>query len=73
MPNEMVVVEKVTRSHLKSSAKVFSKYKGDLTKHIAQVCVSFERIIGKVIYLARGSLTMVIEMLAVVGLDTRGY
>ena len=39
----MVVVEKVTRGHLKSSSKVISKYKGDLTKHLtkhfAQVCV----------------------------------
>ena len=35
----MVVVEKVTRAHLKSSPKVISKYKGDLTKKIYQVCV----------------------------------
>ena len=47
--------------------QVISKYKGDLTKTFVS------GIIGKVIYLARGSLTMDIEMLAVVGLDTRGY
>ena len=34
-----VVVEKVTRGHLKSSSKVISKYKGDLTKTFDQVCV----------------------------------
>ena len=39
MANKMVVVEKVTRGHLKSSAKVISKYKGDLTKNFDQVCV----------------------------------
>ena len=39
MANEMVVVEKVTRGHLNSSSKVISKYKGDLTKNINQVCV----------------------------------
>ena len=61
MANEMVVVEKVTSGHLKSSSKVISKYKGDLTKHFDQVCAC---IIGKVFYLARGSLTMDIEMMA---------
>ena len=35
----MVVVEKVTRGHSKSSSKVILKYKGDLTKKIDQVCV----------------------------------
>ena len=39
MANEMVVVEKVTRGNLKSSSKVISKYKGDLTKNIDQVFV----------------------------------
>ena len=39
MANEMVVVEKVTRGHLKSSFKVISKYKCDLTKKFDQVCV----------------------------------
>ena len=39
MANEMVVVEKVTRGHLKSSPKVISKYKGDLTKNFDQVYV----------------------------------
>ena len=39
MANEMVVVEKVTRGRLKSSAKVISKYKGELTKNVDQVCV----------------------------------
>ena len=39
MVNEMVVVEKVTRGHSKSSSKVISKYKGDLTKKFDQVCV----------------------------------
>ena len=39
MSNEMVVVEKVTRGHLKSSSKVISKYHGDLTKNFEQVCV----------------------------------
>ena len=70
MANKKVVVEKVTRGHLKSSSKVISKHKGDLTKTLTKF-VSV--IIGKVIYLARGGLTMDIEMLAVVGLDTRGY
>ena len=63
MANKMVVVEKVTRGQLKSSAKVISKYKGEFVSGI----------IGKVVYLARGSLTIDIEILAVVGLDTRGY
>ena len=57
----MVVVEKVTRGHFKSSSKVISKYKGDLTKTLTNFVSG---IIGKVIYLARGSLTMNIEMLA---------
>ena len=35
----MVVVEKVTRGHAKSSFKVISKYLGDLTKVFAQVYV----------------------------------
>ena len=70
MANEMVVVEKVTRGHLKSSSKVISKYKGNLTKNFDKFVSG---IIGKVIYLARGSLTMDIKMLAVVGLDPRGY
>ena len=35
----MVVVEKVTRGHLKASLKFISKYKGDLTKNFDQVCV----------------------------------
>ena len=39
MANEMLVVEKVTRGQLKSSAKVISKYKGELTKNVDQVCV----------------------------------
>ena len=39
MANEMVVVEKVTRGHLKSTSKVILKYKGDLTKTFDQVCV----------------------------------
>ena len=40
MANEMVVVGKVTRGHLKSSSKVIAKYKGDLTKNFDQVyCV----------------------------------
>ena len=64
MANEMVVVEKVTRGHLKSSSKVISKHKSDLTKNVDQVCVWLCGIIRKVIYLARGSLTMDIEMLA---------
>ena len=64
MANEMVVVEKVTRGHSKSSFKVISKYKGDLTNLTLTKLVS--DIIRKVIYLARGSLVMDIEMLAVV-------
>ena len=71
MANEMVVVEKVTRGHLKSSFKVISKYKGDLTKNFAQVCVWYHW--KGYLYLARGSLTMDIEFVAVVGLDTRDY
>ena len=39
MVNEMVLVQKVTRGHLKSSSKDISKYKGDLTKNFDQVCV----------------------------------
>ena len=39
MENEMVVVEKVTRGHSKSSFKVISKYNGDLSKKIDKVCV----------------------------------
>ena len=39
MANEMVVVEKVTRGHLKSSSKVILKYKGDLTENFDQICV----------------------------------
>ena len=39
MTNEIVAVEKVTRGYLKSSFKVISKYKGDLTKNFDQVCV----------------------------------
>ena len=39
MANEMVVEEKVTRGHLKSSSKVSLKYKVDLTENIDQVCV----------------------------------
>ena len=39
MASEMVVMEKVNRGHLKSSSKVISKYKGDLTKNFDQVCV----------------------------------
>ena len=40
MTNEIVVVEKVTRGHLKLSSKFISKYKGDLTKNFSdQVCV----------------------------------
>ena len=39
MANEMVKVEKVTRGHLKSSSKVISKYKGDLTKDFDQIFV----------------------------------
>ena len=39
MANEMVVVEKVTRGHSKSSFKVISKFKGDLNKNFDQVCV----------------------------------
>ena len=41
MANEMVVVEKVTRGHLKSSSKVILKYKGDLSENFDQVCVSY--------------------------------
>ena len=36
---KMVVVEKFTRGHLKSSSKVISKHKVDLTKNFDQVCV----------------------------------
>ena len=72
MANEMVVVEKVTRGHLKSSSKVISKYIRVIKLNTMTKFVS--GINGKVIYLARArSLTMDIEMLAVVGLDTRGY
>ena len=39
MANEMIVVEKVTRGHLKSSSKVISKYKGVFIKNFDQVCV----------------------------------
>ena len=60
MANEMVVVEKVTRGHLKSSSKVISKYKGDLPKHFDKVCVWYHWK-G---YLS-GSMTMDIGMLAV--------
>ena len=49
----MVVVEKVTRGHSKSSFKVISKDKGDLTKNFEKKIVS--GVIGNVIYLARGS------------------
>ena len=68
MANEMVVWEKVTRGP-ESSFKVISKYKGDLktlTKFVSG-------IIGKVIYLARRSLIMDIEMLAVVGDLTKNF
>ena len=34
-----VVLEKVTRGHLKSSSKVISRDKGALTKNFDQVCV----------------------------------
>ena len=37
----MVSVEKVTRSNLKSSPEVISKYKGDLTENFDQVCVRY--------------------------------
>ena len=64
----MVVVEKITRGHLKSSPKVISKYKGDLTKNFAQVCV---------LYHWKGYLSGAWESLRCwhwhVGLDTRGY
>ena len=57
MAKKMVVVE-VIRGHLKSSSKVISKYKGDLTKNLDQVCVWYHwKVSG-------GSLTMEIEMLA---------
>ena len=63
MANEIVVVEKVTRGHFKSSSKVISKYKGDLTENFQdQVCVWYHW--KKVIYLARGRLALDIEMLA---------
>ena len=39
MANEMVVMKKVPRVHLKSSSKVISKYKGDLNENFDQVCV----------------------------------
>ena len=39
MANEMVVVEKVTRGHSKSSFKVISKHKGYLTENFDKVCV----------------------------------
>ena len=39
MANEMVVVEKVTTGHSKSSLKVISKYKDDLAVNFDQVCV----------------------------------
>ena len=60
-----VVVEEVTRGHLKLSSKVISRYKGDLTKKFVS------GIIGKVIYL--GVWKMNIEMLAVMEYVTRGY
>ena len=41
MTNELVVVEKVIRGHLKSSSKVILKYKGDLNKNFDQVCVRY--------------------------------
>ena len=41
MANKMVVGEKVTRGHSKSSFKVISKYKGNLTKHFDLVCVRY--------------------------------
>ena len=44
MANKMVVVEKFTRVHLKSSSKIISKYKGDLTKNFEQAYSSFERL-----------------------------
>ena len=34
-----VVVEKVTRGHLKTSSKVISKHRGDYTKNFGQACV----------------------------------
>ena len=43
-----VVVEEVTRGHLKSLSKVISRYKGDLTKNVDKFVSG---IIGKVIYL----------------------
>ena len=43
-----VVVEEVTRDHLKSSCKVISRDKGDLTKIVDKFVSG---IIGKVIYL----------------------
>ena len=59
MAKKMVVVEKVIRGHLKSSSKVISKYRGDLTKNFDQVCCVWYH--WKV---SRVSLTMEIEMLA---------
>ena len=38
-----VVVEEVTRGHLKSSCKVISRDKGDLTETLKQVCVWYHR------------------------------
>ena len=43
-----VVVEEVTRGHLRSSCKVISRDKGDLTKNFNKFVSG---IIGKVIYL----------------------
>ena len=43
-----VVVKEVTRGHLKSSSKVISRYKGDLTKNFDKFVSG---IIGNVIYL----------------------
>ena len=54
MASEIVVVEKVARGHLKSSSKVISKYKGDLTKHFDQVCVRQCTILRRVRVADRG-------------------
>ena len=73
MANERVVVEKVTRGHLKSSSKVISKYKGDLTKNLDQVklcLVSLERLSIWPVGVWQWTLRC---WQWHVGLDTRGY
>ena len=63
-----VDIEEITGGHLKSSSKVISRNKGELTENFWQACVC-NHWKG---YLS-GSLKKDIEMLAVVEYVTRGY